>query len=364
MQPLKLDARHLISQRNPGPASVSNGDTLAGSAPHQQLSAANIGINGLQPVDCGLAPVFEASSAGQQSRLAQHNRSDSSTNEKHGSQAGLANGHIMSAGYVPASAQRGTWSLMGRGILCDSSASTDAAEHASGTRLSNGVSLSNTDGSTHAYSQIDMATSDKIKAARSHENSAAAQVTWVLQIQKKYAKAAKDALKALGFLARQRRVPAADRSDAEVALPLTSSGAACISVIPQSMSCPENAAHVDISASTAADCCSSDHHNLGHEGVQCDFTSQSGIPGKASAKDGQAQQANPQYLGQLIAQGLAKLEQKQSIQRSGLATPADALLQAVISILARRGTHMPSKDSLPSPVWHLLSLAHALFLYQ
>jgi len=364
MQPLKLHARHLVRQSSPAAASASKTDTLAGSTADQQLSAASSHTIGLQPEDCAIARTFEAPNAGQQSRLAQYNGSDSSINEKHGSQAGLANGHIMSAGCVSALAQRRTWSMMGSGTACDSSASTDVAQHASGTRLTNGVSLSNTDGTTHAYSQTAMASSEKNISAHSHENSAAAQVTWVLQIQKKHAKAAKDALKALGFLARQRRVPAADRSDAEVALPLTSSGAAYISVIPQSTSCGESGANVDVPASTAAHCGGSGHHNLSHEGVQCDFISQSGIPGKARANDLQAQQADLQYLGQLIAQGLATVEQKQSIQRSGLATPADALLQAVISILASRGTHMPSKDSLPSPIWHLLSLAHALFLYQ
>ena len=168
------------------------------------------------------------------------------------------------------------------------------------------------------------------------------QETWVLQIQKAHAKSAKDALKALGFLDRRRKVPAGDRSDPEVALPVTPPGAAFLDSCTESLADRQNGSYRTDSAGAAVFTCSSSQRGISHEDAK------SGATSETRAGEALAQQVSLNELEQLIAQGAAWVQRKQAVQRSGRATPADALLGAALSVLASKGP--PATQCL---WWHL-----------
>ena len=153
----------------------------------------------------------------------------------------------------------------------------------------------------------------------------------MLQVQKAHAKKAKDALKTLGFLDRARKVPAADRSDAEVALPVTPSGAAFLSTCSQSMAPQLSGGYRTVSASTAAAVWSISQSDRSHE------DNRSGIYAETRAGEMSMPQVKQQELEFLIARGLARIETKHAPERSGRATPGALLLHAVISALASKG---------------------------
>ena len=153
----------------------------------------------------------------------------------------------------------------------------------------------------------------------------------MLQIQKAHAKTAKDALKALGFLDRRRKVLAADRSDAEVALPVTSSGAAFLSSCAESMAPQPNGAYRRVSASAAAADWSKSQIERSHEDPR------SGIDAEATAGEMLMSQVKLQELEQLIAQGLARIVLRNAPERSSRATPGTLLHHAVVSALASKG---------------------------
>ena len=201
-----------------------------------------------------------------------------------------------------------------------------------------GISSSPINGTTHAKHSSPCAMPGQNGSASAWYSNAVVQGTWVLQIQKARAKTAKDALKALGFLDRGRKALAADRSGAEVALPVTPEGAAFLSICPQSMAHQQNGI---VSTSAAELVCSSSQADLGHEDPK------SGMYAETRAGEMSTQQVNIQELERLIAQGLARIERKHALQRSGRATPGALLLHAVLSALASRGmpaTHPPMDE--------------------
>lgn len=216
----------------------------------------------------------------------------------------------------------------------------DAGTETGATRPSpahdNGTSSLPSSGSPHAQNGPPTNRPEQNGSALSCEGNPAE--TWVLQIQKVYAKPAKDALKALGLLDRRRKVPASDRSDAEVALPVTPSGAAFLNTCTMSLANRQNGAYRTDSASGAVLECSSSLSGLSHEDAKA------GIIAETRAGDTLAQQVNLKELEQLIAQRVAWVQRKQAIQRSGRATPANALLHAVLSMLASKG--LPATDCL------------------
>ena len=187
-------------------------------------------------------------------------------------------------------------------------------------------------GHTHAAQVRPPATlPEQSESASGHECGVAVQEAWVLQIQKGHAKTAKDALKSLGFLDRACKVPAAQRSDAEVALPLTSSGVAYLSTCQDSIACQMNGSNGTVSASTATLMCGNGHGGLSHE------DSKSGALPKTRTSETPAQQGSLQVLEYFVAHRLAKVQRGQAVQRHGRATPADVLLQNVLSALASKG---------------------------
>lgn len=209
----------------------------------------------------------------------------------------------------------------------------------------NGISSSPVNVTTHANHSSPCAMPGQDGSASACDSNAVVQGTWVLQMQKAHAKTAKDALKALGFLDRRRKALAADRSDAEVALPVTPEGAAFLSTCSQSMAHQQNGALKTVSASAAEIVCSSSQTDLSHEDPK------SGMYAETRAGEMSTQQVNIQELERLIAQGLARIERKHVLQRSGRATPGALLLHAVLSALASRGVPatLPPMDGSSSP---------------
>ena len=156
----------------------------------------------------------------------------------------------------------------------------------------------------------------------------------VLQIHRKHAKVAKDALKALGLLDRRCRFPAADRSDAEVALPLTPSGAARTTTMFHSSARPQNGLGTSALATAATECWP---RQKGIMQNGCRSSAKAG--GLKTAADDSAFHVYVQTLEQLIADGLAWPAHKQLVQRIGATSPAETLLVAVQSLLSRKGMH-------------------------
>lgn len=182
---------------------------------------------------------------------------------------------------------------------------------------------------------------DKLAAPALHQSSQSegtsdspSQGMPVLQVHRKHAKVAKDALKALGFLDRRCRFPAADRSDAEVALPLTPSGAAYIPAMFYSSAHPKNGLGSSASATAATDCWQRQKGNMQNG---CRSSAKAG--GLKTAADDSALHAYCHTLEQLIVDGLACPAHKQLVQRIGATSPGETLLVAVRSLLAGKGMH-------------------------
>ena len=115
------------------------------------------------------------------------------------------------------------------------SVSTNACPE-SGTLPAASVPRSSTESAIARHSSIARSELAQCSSQQTAGSSSARGETWILQVQKRHAKTAKDALKALGFLDRHGRVVNADKSAAEVALPLTPAGAASIQAITRSLS--------------------------------------------------------------------------------------------------------------------------------
>ena len=166
--------------------------------------------------------------------------------------------------------------------------------------------------------------------------------TRVLQVQKRHAKTAKDALKALGFLDRHGRVIQADRSAAEVALPLTPIGAEHIQAIACSLSHSssdsDNRTYDRASgeASRAAkDACSNGPCDPGN--TQLDSPTVPALLCSSESAHTAALQTERSVLTDILKKSLGRVAEGEVAARSGLIAPADALQAAVLRLLVSKG---------------------------
>ena len=362
MQPLSLDVKHLTGLSHAGAAPYSKCQ-LSSSQGEQRLCALDShgSRSALQPAECSSQPALcppalkqqrdtkkdtgsrpatstlqqlssnlsRACSAGQEHRIVLSNDSDTIVGRKGGSFTEHAHGSS-------APAHRDV--IAGKTVTVHSaSPPSNVACTETGTTglrldLCNDASSLLVGGHAHAAQVRPPATlPQQSESASGHECGVAVQEAWVLQIQKGHAKTAKDALKSLGFLDRARKVPAAQKSDAEVALPLTSSGVAYLSTCQDRVACQQNGSSGTISASTATLMCANGHGGLSHEDPE------SGALPKTRTSEMPTQQGNLQVLEHFVAQGLARVQKGQAVQRRGRATPADVLLCNVLSALASKG---------------------------
>ena len=164
----------------------------------------------------------------------------------------------------------------------------------------------------------------------------------VLQVQKRHAKTAKDALKALGFLDRHGRVIQADRSAAEVALPLTPIGAEHIQAIACSLSHSssdrDNGTYNRASGEArraAKDACSKgpcDPRNM-----QLDSPTVPALLCSSESAHTAAMQTGRSLLTDILKRSLGRVAEGKVAARNGLIAPADALQAAVLRLLVSKG---------------------------
>ena len=357
MQPLSLDVRHLNGQSHAG-AALSSRHQLSSSQGEHRLCAldSHSSTSALQPTECSSQPVFGPPVTQQRRVAAQDTDSRGATlagQQVFKQPRAYSSGHedgMISCNDLDDTGTRehGSFTEHGdrfsahRDVMADM---TDTAHTASppgkiactktGTKglranLCSGASSLPVTGLTHARGRPP-ATLPEQSGSAAGLCGVAAQEAWVLQIQKRHAKTAKDALKALGFLDRDCKVPVAQRSDAEVALPLTSSGVAYLSTCQDRVASQLNGPYKTVSASTAMLGCSNGHCGLSQEDPK------SGVLPKTKTSETPTQQDSLQVLEHFLAQGLARMQTGQALQRSGRATPADVLLHAVLSALASKG---------------------------
>ena len=212
----------------------------------------------------------------------------------------------------------------------------------SGTLPTASVSSSRTDSANARYQSIKLSASAQCDIQQGARSSSESRGWWVLQVQKRHAKTVKDALKALGFLNRHGRVIQADRSAAEVALPLTASGAAHIQAISRSLSnstldCDNgscNRASGEARRATKEAC----------RDVACDAQTRQLdspiVPALLCSSDAahtaptQSQRA---VLTDILGRGLGRVAEQKVVARTGLTAPADALRAAVERLLFSKG---------------------------
>ena len=166
--------------------------------------------------------------------------------------------------------------------------------------------------------------------------------TRVLQVQKRHAKTAKDALKVLGFLDRHGRVIQADRSAAEVALPLTPLGAEHIQAIAcslfRSSSDHDNRAHDRASREAkraAKDACS--NGSCDPRNMRLDSPTVPALLCTSESAHTAAMQTERSVLTDILKRGLGRVAEGEVAARTGLIAPADALQAAVLRLLVSKG---------------------------
>lgn len=167
----------------------------------------------------------------------------------------------------------------------------------------------------------------------------------MLQLQKRHAKAAKDALKALGFLDRRCRVPPADRSDAEVALPLTPSGAAGISSLTHHLSDSKDGVTCSEVSRTAPEGCICSSNGLSHDASRLQVATSPLSVSDHTVRAAHYPALQPEHavLMQLLEKGLARLAGKRAVARNSATTPGHALQEAMRRLLANTGMRNDSQ---------------------
>ena len=188
----------------------------------------------------------------------------------------------------------------------------------------------------------------------------------MLQVQKRHATTAMDALKALGFLNRHGRVITADRSAIGVALLLTPSGAAHIQAIAHSLD--HSSLDCDIgdrekrseeARRATKGACSDGHCDAGR--MQLDSPAVPVPLCRNESAHSTAMQTERAVLTHILTRGLGRIEEREVAARPGRTAPADALRAAVQRLLLSRGNPQDSPTLTLIQLYFRVALCSRLF---